>query len=305
MPIHLPPISRRTFLGQAAAAGASFVAWRPTAADETQGDPNTLALLADTHIPSDPETGANGVNMTANLRQVVGELIAHRPKLSGVVVNGDCAYLKGIPGDYRNLAGVVQPLSEAGLPLHLTMGNHDDRGSFYEALAGERSESPPVESKHVSVLETPKANWFLLDSLFQVDVVTGELGGAQLEWLAKALDARADKPAILVAHHNPQFKPGPNNAWGGLKDAKALFDLVADRKQVKAYIFGHTHEWRLSKMGDVHLVNLPPVAYVFQQGRPNGWVEATLRDDGMQLKLSCLDKSHPQHNEIADLKWRS
>jgi hypothetical protein len=51
-------------------------------------------------------------------------------------------------------------------------------------------------------------------------------------------------------------------------------------------------------------VNLPPVAYVFQKGRPNGWVEATLRDDGMQLKLNCLDKSHPQHDETAELKWR-
>jgi 3',5'-cyclic AMP phosphodiesterase CpdA len=304
MPIHLPPITRRCFLGQAAAAGAGIAACRHAWAADAESDPLTLALLADTHVPGDPQTSANGVNMTANLKQVVGELIAHQPKLSGVVVNGDCAYLQGLPNDYKNLAGIVQPLSQAGLPLHLTMGNHDDRGPFYEALAEERPESPPVESKHVSVLEAPKANWFLLDSLFQVNVVTGELGRGQLEWLAKALDARSDKPAILVAHHNPQFEPGPNNAWGGLKDAKALFDMIAHRKQVKAYIYGHTHDWRLSKAGDVHLVNLPPVAYVFQQGKPNGWVEATLRDDGMQLRLHCLDKSHPQHDETADLKWR-
>jgi 3',5'-cyclic AMP phosphodiesterase CpdA len=303
MPIHLPPFSRRLFLAQAAAAGASAVAWRPLfAADER--DPRTLALLADTHIPGDPATGVNGVNMTANLKQVVDELIGRTPQISGVVVNGDCAYLKGLPADYKNLAQVVAPLADSGLPLHLTMGNHDDRGTFYEALSEERPESPPVESKHVSVLETPHANWFLLDSLFKTDVVTGELGARQLEWLAKALDARADKPAILVAHHNPQFEPGPDGGWGGLRDARTLFGMVADRKQVKAYIFGHTHDWKLSRAGDVHLVNLPPVAYVFQKGKPNGWVEATMRDNGITLRLHCLDKSHPQHDEAVHLAWR-
>jgi 3',5'-cyclic-AMP phosphodiesterase len=60
-------------------------------------------------VPSDPQTTARGVNMTSNLRQVVAELIARRPKLSGVIVNGDCAYLKGLPGDYQNLAGAVRP----------------------------------------------------------------------------------------------------------------------------------------------------------------------------------------------------
>jgi 3',5'-cyclic AMP phosphodiesterase CpdA len=304
MPIHLPPISRRFFLSQAAAAGAAVLGRRCAWAAESETNEVTFALLADTHIPSDPQTIARGVNMTANLRQAVAELVAHRPKPSAVLVNGDCAYLKGLPDDYRNLAGLIKPLSEAGLPVHLTMGNHDDRTPFYQALADQRPASPPVESKHISVLETPSANWFLLDSLFQVDVVTGELGARQLQWLAEALDARADKPAILMAHHNPQFEPSAGGGWSGLKDAKALFDLIADRKQVKAYIFGHTHDWRLSKAGDVHLVNLPPVAYVFQEGRPNGWVEATVRHGGMQLRLHCLDKSHPENQQTTDLAWR-
>jgi 3',5'-cyclic-AMP phosphodiesterase len=183
------------------------------------------------------------------------------------------------------------------------MGNHDDRGPLYEALADQRPATQPVESKHVSVLQAPKINWFLLDSLFQVDVVTGELGDAQLEWLARALDAHADKPAILVAHHNPQFEPNVGGGWSGLKDSKALFDLVAARKHVKAYIYGHTHDWRIRKSGDLHLVNLPPVAYVFQEGRPNGWIEASVRENGLTLRLHCLDKSHAQHGETAELTW--
>lgn len=304
MPLHLPPVSRRVFLSQTAGAAAGFLVLRQGWTADAMRDPNTLALLSDTHIPSDPKTTARDTNMTANLRQAVSEVLDLGPKVAGAIINGDCAYLKGLPGDYQNLAGLVKPLSEAELPLHLTMGNHDNRGPLYQALADQQPSAPPVASKHVSVLETPKANWFLLDSLFQVDVVTGELGEAQLTWLAQALDAHADKPAILVAHHNPQWEPNANGSWSGLKDAKALFELIANRKQVKAYVYGHTHTWKLSKIGDIHLVNLPPVAYVFQSGQPNGWVQATLRDHGLHLQLRCLDKSHPQHNQTAMLAWR-
>lgn len=302
MPVHSMLVSRRAFLGQATAgAVAGFVAVKGGSAGEE--NPNSFALLADTHIPGDPDTTARDTNMTANLRQVVGEVIAHRPKLSGVIVNGDCAYLKGLPGDYKNLASVVQPLSETGLPLHLTMGNHDNRQALYGALADQQKAAAVIESKHISVLETPKANWFLLDSLFQTDVVTGELGSQQREWLAQALDARANKPAILVAHHNPQWEPNANGGWTGLKDAKALFDLIASRKQVKAYIYGHSHNWQLSKAGNIHLVNLPPVAYVFAADRPNGWVQATAQDQGLRLQLHCVDTSHPQHGQTAELAW--
>jgi 3',5'-cyclic-AMP phosphodiesterase len=304
MPIHLPPISRRSFLAQTAAA-AGWLTFRTAWADETKADPNTFALLADTHIPASPETMARGVNMSDNLRQVVAELTALDPQPAAVAINGDCAYLQGLPSDYENLAQLVKPLAAAGLPLHLTMGNHDDRGPFYDALSNQRQSEPPVESKHVAVIESPLANWFLLDSLFEVNVVTGELGEKQLTWLAQALDARPDKPAIIFAHHNPQFAPRETGtAWTGLKDTERLFDLLADRKHVKAYVFGHTHTWNLSEVNGIHLINLPPVAYVFGEGRPNGWVQATARENGLKLKLHTIDKDHPQHHETAELKWR-
>ncbi len=303
MPVHSLPVSRRAFLSQAAVgAVAGWVAVKSGWAAET-GAPSTFALLSDAHIASDPGTMARGTNMTANLRQVVSEILADRAKYAGVIINGDCAYLKGLPGDYQNLAGLVRPLAEGGLPLHVTMGNHDNRPALYDALADQKPAAPLVESKHVSLLETPKANWFLLDSLFQTDVVTGELGQSQLHWLAQALDAKTDKPAIIMAHHNPQFEPNENGSWSGLKDAKALFDLLQARPHVKAYIYGHTHDWRISKAGRLHLINLPPVAYVFAEGKPNGWVEASVHDAGLRLHLRCIDSSHPQHGQTADLAW--
>lgn len=76
------------------------------------------------------------------------------------------------------------------------------------------------------------------------------------------------------------------------------------RKQVKAYIFGHTHYWKVYKRGDIHLVNLPPVAYPFQERAPSGWVRVELLPDGAQLELVSLDDKHPSHGHKVDLKWR-
>ena len=40
-----------------------------------------------------------------------------------------------------------------------------------------------------------------------------------------------------------------------------------------AYIYGHTHNWKVeSDTSGIHLINLPPVSYVFREGEPSGWV---------------------------------
>ena len=96
-------------------------------------------------------------------------------------------------------------MRQAGLPPHLFMGNHDRRKSLWQAFPEYKSRDqglPP--DKHVALLESPHANWFLLDSMDGPGVVAGRLGEAQLRWLAEALDARPDKPAVVVAHHYPE-----------------------------------------------------------------------------------------------------
>ncbi len=305
MPVHALPLSRRSFLTGTVAGTASLAMLQPTWAADSANNPNFLALLSDTHIPNTPDVTARDTNMTRNLKQVVRELVALKSKPAGVIINGDCAYLKGLAEDYANLANCVAPIVESGLPLHLTMGNHDDRSPLYAALAGQKPERPLVDSKHVSVLETPHANLFLLDTLTEVNVVTGKLGSAQRQWLAQALDAHADKPAIIVAHHNPQFAPPAEGArWTGMQDTAEFFDLITSRQQVKAYIFGHSHNWSVTKSGDLHLINLPPVAYVFGEGKPNGWVQAELHTDGVSLQLHTISAAHPQNGEQVHLAWR-
>lgn len=305
MPLHTAPLSRRSMLAQSAVAIAGFSVLRTGWGASPEADPNVFALLSDTHVPASPEIAhATGTNMTANMRQVVGEVIAHPIRPTAVFINGDCAYLKGLAGDYTNLAGCVAPLAAAGFPLHVTMGNHDHRGRLFDALQGQKQTQPVLDSKHVTIVESPFANWFLLDSLTETDVVTGEIGAQQREWLAKALAARSEKPALVMVHHTPQFEPAAEGKpWGGLKDTREFMDLLAAHKHVKAFLYGHSHVWSTTRRGPLHMINLPPVAYVFTAGLPNGWVQAKVRENGMTLNLRTIDPKHPRHDEKIDLTW--
>jgi 3',5'-cyclic-AMP phosphodiesterase len=305
MPIHLPPISRRQFLRSTAAAAAGLVTLQPTFGATADADPHAFALLSDTHIPTDPTTKARNVNMADNLRSVIAQVSKLDPLPANALINGDCAYNKGLAGDYALFGQLVRPLREAGLPLHLTMGNHDDRPQFYGVYEKAEPKNPPVVGKFVSVVETARANFFLLDSLEKTAQTPGLLGAAQLAWLAKALDAKADKPAVVIGHHNPQFQTPANGTWFGIKDTAELFELLAPRKHVKAYVFGHSHHWEIARHEGIHLVNLPPVAYLFRAGDPNGYVYANIEPDGMKLELRCLDEKHPKHKERVELTWRA
>jgi hypothetical protein len=302
MPLHVPPISRRRFLAGSLAAGAGWLTIPQLASAEVSVNADRFALLSDTHIAANPEQMVRGVKMAENLRRVVAEVTSLAEKPAGVFVNGDCALLIGEPGDYATFHELTAPLATAGLPLHLTLGNHDQRKNFESAI-GDPFYSVPLEGHYVSIVESPRANWFLLDSLDVVNQIPGVLGAEQRAWLAKALDARAEKPAIVFVHHNLVFgKPEKNT---GLLDSDELLELLVPRKHVKAVFYGHTHHWNVQKKEGIHLVNLPPTAYLFLPMDPNGWVDCRLRDGGMTLELHALDPKHRAGGEQVKLEWRT
>jgi len=302
MPIHLPSISRRDFLKRSLLAGAGVALSPSLLAATRRVDANSWALLADIHIAADATKIARGITMARHFQIVSNELLALPKRPVGVFVVGDCAFNSGEKGDYATLTGLLDPLRGGKLPVHLALGNHDQRENFWEALTEEKAARRPVEDRHVALIRTPEVNWFVLDSLEKTLQTPGLVGQAQFDWLTKSLDANRTKAAVILVHHNP----GTEGNIGGLKDAEALFEIIRPRKQVKAYIFGHTHKWKSwEDPSGIHLVNLPPVAYVFQDGDPAGWVHVTTRRDGLQMELRCVDNTRKDHGQVVHLKWRA
>ena len=310
MPVTLPPISRRRFLRQVlGAAGAAAVVpdalWAAVGTTTRAAvDPNRLALLSDTHLPADRATRhKTGVSMWDNCAQACREILAMTPRPAAALVNGDCAYLRGLPADYETVLAGLAPLREFGLPVHLLLGNHDDRANVLAALPDTASRVANAAERYVDVLRLPNADVYLLDSLEAVNSTPGLLGAPQLAWLAELLDkAGGDRPALVMLHHQPDARP-PEKV-SGLRDTAAFLDVVRPRKQVKAVFFGHTHRWTHAAEDGLHMVNLPSTAYVFLEGQPSGWVDAHVGKKGMTLQLHAISPEHPKDKEKLELAWR-
>ena len=302
MPVHLPAISRREFLAGTVATGVGLLLPQHAWATSPSGNPNHWALLADSHIWEHRDRAHHDVKPADNFAQAANQILAMKSRPAGAIIAGDCVYIEGKPGDYAVLTEMVQPLRKQGVNVHFALGNHDHRENFYAAVPECRPQGKPTAAdKHVSILATPYANWFLLDSLQRTNFTPGRLGETQLKWLADALDAHADKPALLVAHHNLQ----ENEAGSGLQDSTKLLEVIVPRKQVKAYFFGHSHRWSVTQHDGLYLVNIPTTAWLFQPTQPRGWVDTQLAANGATLTLHSLDRKHPKQGERHALKWRT
>lgn len=302
MPIQLPPLSRRTFLRRALLAGAGLAFAPQLHAAMRRTNATSFALLADTHIAGKPTHVTRNVNLTDHFNAVAREIVGLPERAAGVFILGDCALSDGNPEEYLQLTTLLDPLRADGLTLNLALGNHDHRENFWAALKSQKAARRPLVDKHTALIKSKHVNWFLLDSLEKTLQTPGTLGAEQLQWLANTLDANPKVPAVVLVHHNP----GTEEKTTGLKDTAGLLEILRPRKQVKAWIYGHTHHWNVTPdESGVHLVNLPPVAYIFREGNPSGWVHATTRRDGMKLELRTIDPSHKAQGQVVDLKWRA
>lgn len=306
MPVILPPTARRDFIkGSFILSGVSITAPSFVSADSksVRFDPNRIALLADTHISADPKQSYPGtkwpgspveeeehewVNMADSLAQSAREVIAQNPRPVNLIINGDCALGRGTEAEYKEFLRLIEPIRKAGITVHITIGNHDTREKLWKMLPFLKKEQIDV---HADVLELPHVNLILLDSGKR-----GIMGDKQIDWLAKQLDQREQKPALVFVHFNPVPTHGVRPSRG-MKDGKALLNTLIKRKHAKAIIHGHTHDWQHELKEKIHIIGQPPVSYYFGKGHPHGWVDMRLTKASASLELHCINPEHPQHGE--------
>jgi Icc protein len=280
-------------------AGLAFAGVAVLGSCRSRPEPTTpdgpWAFLSDTHIPADAENNYRGFYPYRNLEKALPQVAASRPK--GVVVTGDLARLTGQVADYENLKKLLTPVSNER-PLYLAMGNHDDRANFgrvFDQPAGDRQ---TIKDKHVTVVDAGPVRFLILDSLMLTNETGGLLGKAQRTWLETHLRGPDDRPTILFLHHT--FGDGD----GDLLDAPRLFDLVKPVKEVKAIVYGHSHDYGYSKFERIHLINLPATAYTFGDGQPTGWVEARLTARGGEFILHATGGNTQIDGQTTNLRWR-
>ena len=301
MPITLPTTSRRRWLQQATAAGFGTLAAKLPAMDLPE---QLWVLFSDPHIAEDEKTIAREVCMAENLARCVNQVLKIGQKPFGVVVNGDCALTDGKTEDYATFVRLMEPLTSNSIQVHCTLGNHDSRQNFINAVLPpgppNAERQVPVADKHVSVVSSATMNWVLLDSLHRVNQTPGLLGDLQLGWLDRTLRGLPNKPTLVCAHHNPMLASMDEKKKNScLQDSDGLFKILAAHDKVKGFIHGHIHNWNLSQHAETGLpvLSLPPVAYAFSKDRPNGWVLVRATAEKAEFELRSLNPAHDEHGK--------
>ena len=329
MPYHVGRWSRRQVLRASVGAGlgillegcASYPVFRGLSNAQWNGPTGPCerwALLSDPHISEDPETAFGRANMAAHLCCAVSDVVQRsaaspsdaRAPMAGVIVNGDCAFEFGRAGDYATFTELlVDPVSRAGVPLHLTLGNHDHHEHFHEALIDyarpQSGDALALDGRFATIIRGQCANFFLLDTLDERYILAGGIGERQLDWLAGALERFKDRPAIVVGHHPIDPEPDLLGQNTSMLDAKPFWNVLTRFPHVKAYVFGHTHRWDVRRRDGIYLVNLPSTAYTFEAGQPQGWVEMWLDGKGARLQLHHITAGSmmPSASDSAVLRW--
>lgn len=229
-------LTRRCFL--AALLTAAAMAGR---AGDVALDPDLVVLFADTHCTAQEKN----THQREGLAHCVREVLALNPRPAHVLLYGDLSFGHGETNDYRVLKALLGPLEAAGVRWHACFGNHDRRGPFgavFPEVAGRRQ---VVAGRLVTVVETPHADFILLDSCLE-GPVNGGIDEAQRAWLAETLRGYA-KPVFVGAHH-----PLKETGVGG---------LLAATPRCKGYIYGHRHTWQQQAEEGVETLCLPSTGH--------------------------------------------
>src|SRR5215470_17176548 len=88
-----------------------------------------LIQLTDIHLTT-PGRTIGGRDPNANFESALGHALAQHPDAEAIVITGDLSDW-GDRADYERLRMRIETLP---LPVHLAIGNHDDRATFLEVF---------------------------------------------------------------------------------------------------------------------------------------------------------------------------
>jgi 3',5'-cyclic-AMP phosphodiesterase len=190
-----------------------------------------IAQITDIHLGFDPGNPAefNRKRLDQVLRHIADG--PNKPDL--LLATGDLVDL-GDADSYRRLSNA---LSLCDFPVHMCLGNHDDRANFI-------SQFPEVAVTDGFVqyaLELGGLRFLILDTL-----ETGRHGGGfcqiRANWLRARLDEDTETPTILVLHHPPievgidWMNTHPQEQW-----VANLASAMAGASNIKGMVCGHVH----------------------------------------------------------------
>lgn len=152
-----------------------------------------FVVLSDLHVMPEGELSVT-LDTGARFEQAVDAVTERYGNADFCVLAGDLADL-GQPAAYERLKAIVARIP---IPVHITLGNHDDRDSFVSVFGADHLAQTGKVDK---AFDIKGYRIILLDSS-EPGRVDGVLTSGQIDWLQARLAEATDRPVIVILHHN-------------------------------------------------------------------------------------------------------
>ncbi len=196
-----------------------------------------IIVFTDTHMATNPRKGRPEPN--ARLAAGLKHVSTFNADADCIIFCGDLTH----EGDALSYELLQSRLQDTALPVHLMLGNHDNRETFRYVFP----DAPVDENGFIQqVIDLPDMRLVLLDTLFgppyqYPESHAGYLCEARLAWLDRQLTQAADKPCCIFMHHPPHDTGFPAMDQIKLRNGEEFYACIARHSNVKHLICGHIH----------------------------------------------------------------
>lgn len=190
-----------------------------------------FVVMSDLHLVRHGQTSMT-LDTAERLEQAVICLNERYGDADFVILAGDLAD-EGEAEAYERLRDITAKIT---LPTYITLGNHDDRPTYLTVFGADQA----VETGKINhVIDAKGYRIIVLDSL-EPGRVDGVLTTAQLDWLRARLAEVADRPVIVVLHHNANaLHIEADNIK--LLDDQPFINVLKSHDDIRQVIAGHVH----------------------------------------------------------------
>ena len=201
--------------------------------------PTTFLHLSDLHLAASGQL-VHGIDSRQNVDAVLAHIRALSVTPAWIVVSGDLSE-DGSAASYDALNAIVRGFEDAGIPVLLALGNHDDRVTFRRVVLGEEDADPSRPYHHSRSIDGVRI--VTLDSVIPGQGA-GALGSEQLAWLETELRQPAPNGTLIVIHHPCRLAaPARHYPLFVLHDAPALEAVLAGASgRILGVLAGHSHQ---------------------------------------------------------------
>lgn len=216
-----------------------------------------LLQLSDLHIRAPGVLTYRRIDTSVYLRKAVDAVLKLNLPIEGIVLTGDLTDF-GRPEEYAHLRTLLMPLMER-YPLHLVMGNHDER----TAMKAHFPDLPELQTPSFVqyTAQVGSIRLVVLDTTVPGEHY-GNLCEARLTWLAQTLAQAPGQPTLIAMHHPPfDTGIGPMDRFGLLTGRDKLESLVMRHPQVQRVVCGHLHRSIQAVFGTTVAMTAPSVAH--------------------------------------------